>query len=81
VLTYGKTTVPANNSSIVCPDGYSADTGCGRAQADGSNLHWKNNPSSSSLQAWYASTASYAPAAAPASICNGGGSTAGIVNW
>ena len=80
-LIYGETTVPANNSSIVCPDGYPADTGCGRAQADGGNLRWKNNPSPDSLQGWYANAASYAPKAAPRSICNGRGSATAVVDW
>jgi uncharacterized protein YjbI with pentapeptide repeats len=80
-LSYGASTVPANNGSIVCPDGYPAGAGCGRAQGDGGNPRWKNNPAAGSLPAWYGNAASYAPAAAPASVCNGRGPAAAIVDW
>jgi uncharacterized protein YjbI with pentapeptide repeats len=81
LLSYPETTVPANNSTIKCPDGDPAGTGCGRAQANGGNPRWKNSPPSNALNGWYLQAASYAPAAAPASVCSGQGSAAGIVNW
>ena len=82
-LSYGDTTVPADNSSIVCPDrgpsGPSA--GCGRAQANGGNPRWNNSQAVSVLQAGYANAASYTPAAAPASLCNGRGAGTASTSW
>jgi uncharacterized protein YjbI with pentapeptide repeats len=80
-LSYPETTVPASNGSIVCPDGFPAASGCGRAQADGGNPRWNSGQPMNSPQAWYALAASYAPAAAPASVCNGRGAGAAVVNW
>jgi uncharacterized protein YjbI with pentapeptide repeats len=82
-LGYGETTVPATNGSIVCPDGFPANAGagCGRAQANGGNPRWNGGQAMSVLQAGYADAASYAPAAAPASLCNGRGPTAAMTNW
>ena len=80
-LIYKETTVPANNSSIVCPDGFPAGAGCGRARADGGNPRWNSNQTLSASQAGYAQAASYTPAAAPASLCNGRGAGAATTNW
>ena len=80
-MGYGETTVPANNNSIACPDGFRADGGCGRAQADGSNPHWNSSQAMGALQAGYAEAATYTPAAAPASLCNGRGAGAALVSW
>ena len=80
-LIYKETTVPANNSSIVCPDGFPAGAGCGRARADGGNPRWNGNQTLSASQAGYAQAASYTPAAAPASLCNGRGAGAATTNW
>lgn len=81
-LSYADTTVPASNSSIICPDGNPAGgSGCGRAPPDGGNPRWKSSQPMNALQAWYANAATYVPAAAPAAICNGRGASAAIVNW
>jgi uncharacterized protein YjbI with pentapeptide repeats len=100
-ISYGQTTVPANNASMICPDGFPAGgSGCGRANANGSNPRWNSSQPSSDPQAcngsnprWnssqpssvpqacYALAATYAPAAAPAAVCNGRGTSAAIVNW
>jgi uncharacterized protein YjbI with pentapeptide repeats len=82
-LSYGETTVPASNTSIVCPDGFPANAGagCGRAQANGGNPRWSSSLAMGVLQAGYANAASYAPAAAPASLCNGRGAGAAITSW
>ena len=82
-LSYGETTVPASNSSIVCPDGFSGSSGagCGHAQANGGNPRWNNSQAISVLQAGYANDASYTPAAAPDSLCNGRGAGAASISW
>jgi uncharacterized protein YjbI with pentapeptide repeats len=80
-LSYPETTVPASNNSIVCPDGFPAASGCGRAQANGGNPRWNSNQPTTVPQGWYALAASYAPAAAPASICNGRGASAAVLDW
>lgn len=81
-ISYGQTTVPAANTSLICPDGYAAgNSGCGRASANGGNPRWNSSQPASVPQAWYALAATYAPAAAPASVCNGQGMNAAIVNW
>lgn len=80
-LSYPETTVPGNNGGIVCPDGFAAGAGCGRAQANGGNPRWNSSQQTSVPPAWYAHAASYAPAAAPASVCNGRGTAAAVVNW
>ncbi len=80
-LIYKETTVPANNSSIVCPDGFPASAGCGRARADGGNPRWNNSQAMSPAQAGYAEKPSYGSAAVPASLCNGRGAGAAITNW
>nr|WP_314630678.1 pentapeptide repeat-containing protein [uncultured Noviherbaspirillum sp.] len=80
-ISYGQTTVPASNASMICPDGFPAGgSGCGRANANGSNPRWNSSQQNSVPQAWYALAATYAPAA-PASVCNGRGMSAAIVNW
>jgi uncharacterized protein YjbI with pentapeptide repeats len=82
-LSFGETTVPASNSSIVCPDGFpgSSGAGCGRAQANGGNPRWKSGQAMSVLQGGYAISPSYGEAAAPASLCNGRGAGAAITSW
>jgi uncharacterized protein YjbI with pentapeptide repeats len=81
-MSYGQTTVPANNASMICPDGFPAGSGgCGRANASGSNLRWNSGQPISVPPAWYALAATYAPAAPPASVCNGRGTSAGVINW
>ena len=81
-LSYTDTTVPTSNSSIICPDGNPAGSnGCGRATPDGSNLRWKSSQPMTTPQGWYVNVASYAPAAAPASVCNGRGANGAVVNW
>lgn len=81
-LSYPETTVPASNSSIICPDRIAAGSGgCGRAARDGSNPRWNSRLALSAPPGWYANAATYAPAAAPAALCNGRGPDAAVVNW
>jgi uncharacterized protein YjbI with pentapeptide repeats len=73
-LAYSATPVPLSRT-IICPDGGAAGAdgvpGCGPARTDGSNLRWKSRVAPSDPAAWYANAATYAPAAVPASFCNG----------
>lgn len=81
-MSYRQTTVPASNGSIVCPDGFPAGgNGCGRAEANGGNPRWNSYQPATVPLAWYALAASYAPAAPAASVCNGRGTSAGVVDW
>ena len=80
-LSYPESTVPESINSIICPDESATGAGCGRAQANGGNPHWKNTPPANTLQAWYGNDASYAPAASPGSICNGRGAGTALPNW
>lgn len=80
-LNYRQATAPADNASVICPDGFSSASGCGRARADGGNPHWNSGQPMNAPQGWYALAASYASAAPPASICNGRGAGAAVVNW
>ena len=81
-MNYRQTTVPASNNSLDCPDGFKAGSdGCGRGQANGSNPRWNGGQPTNGPEAWYVLAASYTPAAAPASICNGRGDGAGVINW
>ena len=68
--------MPAPRSrTIICPDGAPAGAGggaaCGPASTDGSNPRWKPRAAQNDPAAWYANAATYAPAAATASLCNG----------
>jgi uncharacterized protein YjbI with pentapeptide repeats len=82
VLAYHETRAPAGNTSIICPDGTLAGPGgCGSARRDGSNLRWKSSTPMNSPPAWYGKAATYAPAASPATICNGAGAGAATPNW
>lgn len=80
-LIYKETTVPARNSSIVCPDGFSASSSAGCGRADGGNPRWNNSQTMSPSQAGYAQKPSYGSTAAPASLCNGRGASAATTNW
>lgn len=70
-VAYAPTAAPASRT-ITCPDGDPADaaTGCGPARSDGGNPRWKYRAGQSDAAAWYGYAATYAPAAAPASVCN-----------
>ena len=81
-MSYRQTTVPATNSSLICPDGMQAGGGgCGRAQANGGNARWNANQPVNVPQAWYALDATYTPAAPPASVCNGRGASVAVIDW
>jgi uncharacterized protein YjbI with pentapeptide repeats len=73
-LPYLPAPVPRSRT-VICPDGAPADAGsgtaCGPASPDGSNPRWKPRAAQNDPAAWYANAATYAPAAAPASLCNG----------
>jgi uncharacterized protein YjbI with pentapeptide repeats len=82
LLAYHDTRVPVSNTSIICPDGTLAGrSGCGSARRDGSNPRWKSSAPMNNPPAWYGKAASYAPAASPATVCNGAGVGAATVNW
>ena len=55
------TTVPQTDQTVICPDGSQNQTGCGPANPDGSNLHWKS-PDDISSFASYKDNATYTPA-------------------
>ena len=63
---------PPASRTITCPDGIQAGgAGCGPPQADGSNSRWKSSLAMNDPAAWYGFAATYTPAAAPSSVCNG----------
>lgn len=81
-MSYRQTTVPASNDSLICPNGTRAGSGgCGRAQVDGSNARWNSNQPVNVPQAWYALAATYTSPAPPASVCNGRGASAAVIDW
>jgi uncharacterized protein YjbI with pentapeptide repeats len=55
------TTIPQTDQTVTCPDGSQNQTGCGPANPDGSNLHWKS-PDDISSFASYKDNATYTPA-------------------
>ena len=57
------TTVPATNSTIICPNGSKYPGGCGAADPQATNRHWKSgtNISSASAPASYQENATYTP--------------------
>nr|WP_217343927.1 pentapeptide repeat-containing protein [Noviherbaspirillum sp. L7-7A]MBV0878017.1 pentapeptide repeat-containing protein [Noviherbaspirillum sp. L7-7A] len=73
-LAYAPAPAPLSRT-IICPDGAAAGAdgvpGCGPARTDGGNLRWKSRLAPDDPAAWYANAATYMPAAAPASLCNG----------
>jgi uncharacterized protein YjbI with pentapeptide repeats len=83
LLSYGDTVVPENDASMICPNpgGNASSGGCGAARRDGGNPAWKSGKAPDNPATWYAYAATYAPAAAPATVCNGRGPNAAVINW
>jgi uncharacterized protein YjbI with pentapeptide repeats len=80
------TTVPGNNPSITCPDGFPAgSSGCGDASSGGNlvNLRWNSHLSidAASPPGWYKRDATYTPKAPDSAVCNKKGPSAEVTDW
>jgi uncharacterized protein YjbI with pentapeptide repeats len=74
--------MPQAEPSLICPSGDQLPGGCGPAKHNGSNPSWKSGKGFTSPPPWwYASDATYTPAAAAASICNGAGGDSAVSDW
>ena len=82
VMAYaGDRRVPQTEPSLTCPSGDKLPAGCGPANRNGSNPAWKSAQPLNAPPAWYENAATYTPAAAGASICNGATARPTRSNW
>ena len=87
-VRFPKTTVPTANTTITCPHSLPAGPdGCGAADPSGGNTRWQSRlaidapPNPGPPPGWYTNPATYSPKASPASVCNGAGPTARVLEW
>jgi uncharacterized protein YjbI with pentapeptide repeats len=85
-VRYPVTTVPADNTTLTCPDGKPAGAeGCGAAAAD--NPRWNSRltigkpPNPGPPPGWYSNPATYAPAAPASEVCDRRGPQARVIDW
>ena len=87
-VRFPQTTAPIGNTTITCPDSLPAGTsGCGVADPAGSNGRWNSRlaigtpPDPGPPPGWYTDDSTYTPKAPVASVCNGRGQQARVLNW